>query len=217
MAEPVMLQLTDNVDILTCNLVDLARLSLLFGRTPRVTFHPDGKTHESDTDHTVMLALAAGAIASSHHPELDLGLVVQFAVVHDLVEAYAGDTSTLRALSDEQKTQKKAREHAAYLRILAEFNSEMPWLPQTIATYEEQQLPEARFVRAVDKLLPKLTHMLNACATLRKDGLTLEELRDRYDLQEHEMHSYAADFPILLQLRKTLVGQMLDVYAAVLA
>lgn len=206
-----------SINLLADKLVDLARLSLLFGRTPRVTFHPDGRTLESDTDHTVMLALAACAIASSHHPELDLGLVAQFAVVHDLVEAYAGDTSTLRALSDEQKAQKKDREHAAYLRILSEFNGEMSWLPQTIALYEEQELPEARFVRAVDKLLPKLTHLLNGCATLWNEGLTLAELRARYDLQETEVHRYAADFPILLDLRRILVGQMLDVYAVVLA
>lgn len=204
-----------SINLLADNLVDLARLSLLFGRTPRVTFHPDGKTLESDTDHTVMLGLAACAIASKYHPELDLGLVAQFAFVHDLVEAYAGDTSTLRALSDEQKAQKKDREHAAYLRILSEFNGEMSWLPQTIALYEEQQMPEARFVRAVDKLMPKLTHLLNDCATLCQQGLTLAELRARYDLQETEVHAYAADFPILLDLRRTLVGQMLDVYAVV--
>jgi hypothetical protein len=45
---------------------------------------------ESDTDHTVMLALIACALAPIVDARLDVGLVAQYALVHDLVEAYAG-------------------------------------------------------------------------------------------------------------------------------
>lgn len=194
-------------------LVDLARLSLLFGRVNRITFHEDGVTPESDTDHTVMLGLAACALAQEVGG-LDVGAVAQYALVHDLVEAYAGDMPTLRALSAEQKAEKKAREHAAFERIMREFGLDLPWIDQTIAEYERQQVPEARFVRAVDKLMPKLTHLLNDCASLRQQGVTLAELQARYDMQEHELFTYAADFPVLLDLRKELVARMIVAYAA---
>jgi putative hydrolase of HD superfamily len=193
-------------------LVDLAQLSLLFGRVDRITFHEDGRTPESDTDHTVMLGLAACAVADWHYPQLDRGLVAQFALVHDLVEAYAGDMPTLRALTGDQKAEKKAREHAAYLRILQEFDGELPWLPEMIGDYESQVRPEARFVRALDKLMPKLTHLLNGGVTLRREGVTADELRARYKLQEQEIRAYAADFQILLQLRAELVGRVLAAY-----
>jgi putative hydrolases of HD superfamily len=194
-------------------LVDLGRLSLLFGRVNRITFHEDGVTPESDTDHTVMLGLAACALAQEVGG-LDVGAVAQYALVHDLVEAYAGDMPTLRALSTDQKAEKKAREHAAFERIMREFGLDLPWIDRTIAGYERQVQPEARFVRAVDKLMPKLTHLLNGCASLRQQGMTLAELQARYDLQEHELFTYAADFPLLLDLRKELVGRMIAVYGS---
>ncbi len=194
-------------------LVDLARLSLLFGRTDRMTFHEDGVTRESDTDHTVMLGLAACAIAHEYYRgHLDVGAVAQYALVHDLVEAYAGDTPTLRALTSDGRAEKKAREHAAYERIMREFGLDMPWVDRTIAAYERQVQPEARFVRALDKLLPKLTHLLNGGVTLRAEGMGAEELRARYDAQEQELLAYAADFPVLMDLRAELVGRVLAAY-----
>lgn len=198
--------------ILADRLVDLARLSLLFGRVDRITFHEDGKRPESDTDHTVMLGLAACALAEQYVPELNVGLVAQFALVHDLVEAYAGDMPTLRALSADRKAEKKAREHAAYRRIADEFDEQYSWLSMMIAIYEEQAYREARFVRALDKLLPKLTHILNACTTLRAQGVGVAELRARYELQERELLAYAADFPVLMDLRAELVDRVLALY-----
>lgn len=193
-------------------LVDLARLSLLFGRIDRITFHEDGATPESDTDHTVMLGLAASAIAAEYLPGLDVGLIAQFALVHDLVEVYAGDMPTLRALSSDRKAEKRAREHAAYSRIMSEFGLSLPWIDQTIAEYERQQWREARFVRALDKLLPKLTHLLNDGVTLRAEGMSVDELAARYTAQRAELLEYAADFPVLMDLHAELVGRVLAAY-----
>lgn len=191
-------------------LIDLARLSLLFGRTERATFHEDGKRPETDTDHTVMLGLAACALAKEVGG-LDVGLVAQFAFVHDLVEAYAGDTPTLRMPTDAAKAGKKAREQAAFERIMREFGLTLPWIDRTIAAYERQVQPEARFVRALDKVLPKLTHILNGCVTPKAQGATAAELRERYAEQERDMAGYAGDFPVVLEVRGVLVERMLAV------
>lgn len=198
-------------EALADKLVDLARLSLLFGRVDRITFHEDGKRPESDTDHTVMLGLAACALAKEAGG-LDVGLVAQFALVHDLVEAHAGDMPTLRALTSDRKAEKKANERAAFERIMREFGLDLPWIDRTIAEYERQQWREARFVRALDKLMPKLTHLLNGGVTLRAEGMSAGELRARYDLQEQELLAYADDFPVLMDLRAELVGRVLVAY-----
>jgi len=190
--------------------IALGRLSLAFGRVDRITFHEDGVTPESDTDHTVMLGLVASALAAREH-DLDVGLVAQFALVHDLVEVYAGDTPTLRALPAHAKAAKKAREHAAFQRIVAEF-ADLPWLPATLAAYEAQTIREARYVRALDKLLPKVTHLSNRCSTLRAQGVGYDELAARYELQEKELLEYAADFPSVMALRADLVGRVLAIY-----
>lgn len=198
-------------DALTDPVIELGRLSLAFGRVDRITYHPDSTTLESDTDHTIMLGLIGCAFAAECLPELDLGLVAQFALVHDLVEVYAGDTPTLHALSADARAGKEQREHAAYLRIRAEFSGSLPWLPRTIEAYEHLRAPEARYVKALDKLLPKITHILNGGVTLAGQGMDAERLAARYDAQLDELAAYAGDFPPLFALRFELVQRVLEV------
>lgn len=190
------------------DVINLGRLSLAFGRVDRITFHDDGVTPESDTDHTVMLGLVACAFAAKHL-DLDLGLVAQYALVHDVVEVYAGDTPTLQALSVDVKQAKADREEAAWFRIRDEFAG-LPWLATMIGQYELRQTPEARYVKAMDKLLPKITHILNDCLTVRAQGMDSAALADRYEAQLLDLKGYAADFPPLFDLRGELIDLVLE-------
>lgn len=205
--------ITARTSSVTAAIIRLGELSLQFGLTNRATYHPDGITPESDTDHTVMLGLIACAFADLHRElGLDMGLVAQYALVHDLVEVYAGDTPTLRQLSADAAADKAAREHDAYLRIAEEFAFTLPWVATTIADYELRRTPEARYVKALDKLLPKITHLLNDCATVREQGMDAEALAARYRTQPVEMRAYAADFPAVFELRAELVDLVLQKY-----
>ena len=191
-------------------MVALGRMSLDFGRVDRITFHQDGSTPESDTDHTVMLGLVACGLADRYFPHLDIGLIAQYVFVHDLPEVHAGDTPTLRMLTAAEKAAKRRREKEATRRIGSEFGKTMPWVPALIREYEAKAAPEARFVKAVDKLLPKITHILNGAVTIHKQGMSPEELAKRYDSQIGEMRAYAADFPELFELREVLVSWVLQ-------
>lgn len=151
-------------------IIDLGKLSLTFGTVNRVTRHPDGVTPESDTDHTVMLGLVACAFAERFAPELDRGQIAQFALVHDLVEVYAGDTATGRIMTDTDHLDKEEREANALARIQEEFDRELPWISETIMAYERRDTPEARFVKVVDKALPKITNILNQGVTFKGSG-----------------------------------------------
>lgn len=190
-------------------MISAGQLTLTFGRVDRITFHPDGLTPESDSDHTVMLGVVACGIADQLFPDLNLGLIAQYALIHDLVEAYAGDTPTLRIPTADARADKKEREHAAYRRIDNEFRHSMPWLPLKIAAYETLTLREARFVKAVDKMLPKITHVLNGAIVIRDQGITRAELAARLDAQVIEMMEYAAEFPALFELYDELVRRLL--------
>jgi putative hydrolase of HD superfamily len=192
-------------------IIDLGELSLAFGRVDRVTYHPDGETFESDTDHTVMLGLIACAFADVHLPELKQGMIAQFALVHDVVEVYAGDTSTLN-ISEDGKAAKKAREEAAADRIQKEFGRRLPWLPWMISLYEARQLPEARYVKALDKLLPKITHILNNCQSIRDEGMSPADLDFRFAAQHIELTQYANDFPPLFELYAELVQMVIALH-----
>jgi 5'-deoxynucleotidase YfbR-like HD superfamily hydrolase len=118
-----------------------------------------------------MLALMACAVASTH-PELGLniGLVCQFAVVHDLPEAWAGDTDSFFTAATGHAPGKAEREAAAVRRINRDC-ADWPWLRAMMYRYEQQKEPEARFVRYMDKVCPPLTNTLNGGAAIRARGV----------------------------------------------
>ncbi len=152
------------------SLLELGGVALDFATIKRATKLKDGVTSESDTDHTVMVGLLACALASESGDRFDIGKIAQFALVHDLVETYAGDTDTFGGLNEERKLDKEQREALAFERIQKEFDATFPWISKTIAEYESLESPEARFVKTLDKTTPKITRYFNNMA-----GQTSEE------------------------------------------
>lgn len=136
----------------------LALLCLKFARVERVTRHEDGKRPETDSDHTVMLVVIACDLCPDG---LDRGKVAQFAAVHDLLEADTGDVQTL-TIDAAGRTAKAEAERAAMERFRAKYGEDS-WLVSCLLEYERQDTSEARYVRAMDKVLPKLTHLFNGC------------------------------------------------------
>lgn len=157
--------------------VRLADLAFGLARVDRATRAPDGATPESDTDHTVGLGLLAVELAARWNarqisvperpdiaPPLNVGLVALFALVHELPEVHAGDVDTLGA-TPEILAAKREREDAA-VALLRETLSGSAVLP-IFDRYERQDSVEALFVRLVDKITPKLSHVLNEAAAVR--------------------------------------------------
>lgn len=189
------------------DIVALGALSLRFARTNRATFHEDGTTPESDTDHTVMLGLCACAIAHSYAPHLDIGKIAQFAFVHDLVEAYAGDTPSL-GISANAKKKKDEIEALALLRIEKEFNESFPWIVKTIHEYESLETEEVKFIKTLDKIMPKITQILNKGKQFAGTDFTHEILRDMHARQIDELaNSYGKNHPILMKNLEILMYQ----------
>lgn len=192
-------------------LIDLAKFLLKFSRVERATYHEDGLRAETDADHTVMLGVMGCALAQKLRPDLDAGKVAQYCLVHDLVEGYAGDTPTIRISSGGMKS-KKTREKAALNKISKQFGNELPWIVQTIKAYEKLDSPEARFVKTLDKIVPKFTHILNSGKYLSEIGMSQEEISDLYFRRQHsiDMVGYAYDQPELMVIRMELAHIVVD-------
>ena len=163
----------------------LADVALALGEVDRATRHPDGRP-ETDTTHTVMLALIAADIAPSLG--LDPGEAALFALVHDLVEAYAGDTNTARGLDPHAAAAKAQREALALTRLRDELAAS-PWVIELINRYEAQAEAVPRLVRYLDKVTPKLTHRRNGCAAVKAIGMTREEVLDKHAVQGAELRA----------------------------
>jgi hypothetical protein len=76
--------------------------------------------------------------------------------------------------------------------------------------YEHQQLPEARFVRGVDKILPKLVHLIDRCTGLLEQGISRAELVGAFNHQRHTMNGYVGEFAELMELWEELACRVLD-------
>lgn len=174
----------------------IANLAMALGKVNRATTHPDG-TWETDTTHTIMLALVAADIAQDLN--LDRGDVLALALVHDLVEAYAGDTNTLRELSIDESNQKKEREKAALARIRKDL-SDSQWIIDLIDRYEAQDDPASRAVRYLDKIMPKLTHLLNGCRSVKESNMSCSELIQRHTKQGIKLRMQYPEFDMLAEL-----------------
>lgn len=185
--------------------IALGKLVLDFSKIERATAHEDGTTAESDADHTVMLGVIACAVAHRYEPGLDVGKVAQFALVHDLVEVYAGDTNTFGIHFSTKDLDKESREAAALARIAAEFGSTLPWVHETIEEYESLKSPEARFIKTLDKVLPKITNVINHGMRLRLRGEADEFSAFCARQLEHLRASYGSDQEAALTLYQFLV------------
>lgn len=190
------------------DLVNVADLALRFGEIERTAlFHRDQTTREDDAEHTVMLGWLAPALAQRLYPTLDGGLVASMALVHDMPEVIAGDTPTIRI--DDAGRAAKARDELAAARQLVEmFDRSLPWLSRMVRLYESQVYREARFVRAVDKLAPKLVHLIDGGAGLRDHKVTRAQFRKMVRAQRAE--PYMTEFPELLDLHRALCDQVLN-------
>lgn len=160
----------------TTTMINLGELALQFGTVYRVTLHQDGVTRESDTTHTVMLGLIAMQTAyDMGWDRYQRGMIAQYVMVHDLVEARCGDTNSFD-IGPEAQARKKAIEEKAMEQLREEFSEDGKWIVRLIDHYERQEDPEARLVRYLDKAMPKITHILNNCVAIKAMGKTHEDL-----------------------------------------
>lgn len=156
-------------------LESFARLLHALERVKRVARRPDEKLMTNTAEHTFELAMFCWYICATNKLELDLGKVLRFALAHDVVEAYAGDTFAY----DEEAKKTKAKREAEALQKIEESLPEFPELAETIHHYEERITPEARFVYAADKLIDPLNASMEETQSIWKDfNISLKTLLD---------------------------------------
>lgn len=186
--------------------LEIAELALRFGRIDRTgVCHPDGKP-ETDSDHTVMLGWLAPALGSM--VGLRAGVLAEFALIHDACEVYAGDTPTID-ISPEDLLEKYDREAVAVRKLYSQFRHRVPWFAEHLLAYERQVIPEARFVRVVDKCLPKLVHLIDKGFGLKKEGVTQRKFRVMVRRQREQLQEDFESWPMLQHFYDELVARIL--------
>lgn len=181
----------------------LGGFAMKFARIERVPRY-DEQTRENDAEHSFMLALVATELAENLYPgKLDLGLVSQYSIVHDLIELKTGDVATF-LYSPEDMATKQQVEHAALEELIKELP---PHTARLLKEYEAQEKLEARFVRATDKHLPVAVDIIGPGKKVMAEDYgvtTLEQLND----SQRKLHSRIADtfseFPSMVEAHALL-------------
>lgn len=155
-------------------LLDFHEMLLQFQSIQRITHIPKTYTQENDTEHSYNLALMAWFLAQ-YFPRLDQNKILRYALVHDLVEVHAGDTFIYADAAT--LATKKEREEAA-LRQLEQDWPDFPDLIATIKNYETHASEEAKFVYALDKIMPILVIFLGEGYTWKQEKITLKQLHE---------------------------------------
>lgn len=149
-----------------------------FRRIERKEYFVDTDRMECDGEHSFQLAMVAWYVMNAEQLSLDMTKVLKYCLAHDLVETYAGDTPVLDERGLETKHEREAE---SFLRIRAEFGNKFPDLTDMIDGYEGRADAEAKFVHALDKVVPVLNAVIGS-------GRTWKELYGELEIEQALLH-----------------------------
>ncbi len=183
------------------------RLAAQYANVRRRTINSAGE-RETDASHVVHLSALALPYAAEYYPKLDQSKIALYCLIHDILEAYTGDTATL-GISEAALAQKHARESRALRQLSKDYAHEWPDFVRTVYTYEHLSNDEAKFVKTFDKLDPSFTHFTNRGLQLRQfyHYTSADQFLAKADETTQRM-GYAHNFPELLQDRQELLDRI---------
>ncbi|RYX86739.1 HD domain-containing protein [bacterium] len=159
----------------------------------RQTYIGDNSRRENSAEHSWHLALSLLLFSdAAHAANVNLERAIQIALVHDLVEIYAGDTFVYADAA--LQLSRIESERAAAERLFGMLDEELGAEFRAIwEEYEFKTSPEARFVGVFDRLCPMLLNFTTHGHAWRANGVSVAQVRERSlpDLESiPELHAW---------------------------
>lgn len=157
-------------------LVEIDKMKNIFRRTVII----NKLRRENDAEHSWHFAMYA-MILEEYSPEhIDINKVIKIALVHDLVEIYAGDTF---AYDSEGYKNKKQREIEAANNLFGSIGSEQGnYLRSLWEEFEEKETAESRFANVCDRLQPLIHNYFTDGHTWREGDVSSSQVLERMDI-----------------------------------
>ena len=145
----------------------------------RQTMLADYSRRENDAEHSWNLALMAMVLAEYADPAVDLFRVLKMALVHDLVEVYAGDTF---AYDEQGNLDKDVRETQAADRIFGLLPEDQgKELRSLWEEFDAMETADALYAACIDRLQPFINNYFTQGHTWRKGKVTPEQVYRRLE------------------------------------
>lgn len=162
----------DKIDKLIEFSAEIDKMKSVYRRTLLI----DRSRTETDAEHSWHLATMVMLFKEYAQPEVNIDRCIKMALVHDLVEIYAGDTFAYDAQGYEDKFQ---REQAAAEKLFSQLPDGMGeeykvlWLE-----FDEEKTPDALYTCALDRLQPLLNNYKTEGHTW-VEGVTYDKVEKR--------------------------------------
>ena len=137
---------------------------------------------ESVAEHTWRMSLMAVLIAPYLERPINMEKLLKMIIIHDLIEAEAGDVSALDVLRNPSiKVEKERRERAAIENLRRQLNSPVgEEVYQLWYEFEEKATYEAKVANAFDKLEVQLQHNDADIATWEEIEFDMSYMMDKH-------------------------------------
>ncbi|OHB19827.1 MAG: hypothetical protein A2666_02980 [Parcubacteria group bacterium RIFCSPHIGHO2_01_FULL_47_10b] len=154
-------------------IIKIMKLSNRLRAIERVVQIKGRASYENDAEHSYQLALVCWQIAEHLKLKVDLAKIFQYALAHDLVEVYAGDTPAFTASKEHIQSQHE-REEQALIELKKDYK-EFPEMIQAIENFEAEKDTESKLVRLLDTFIPTLNVSIDQGTFYKDHGITLEK------------------------------------------
>lgn len=178
------------------DLMKFVEFTNLFKAQERLIWFKGVDTRERDGEHAFQLAIVCWYANDRCKLGLDVQRLIEYALVHDLVETYAKDTPAFVNNGNGSETpcreNKRTREMFAMKRIKKMWHKTFPAMVHRLESYDMQEDSESKFVYAMDKLLAQINITLDDGRTNFRLDTTLETV-DAYKRPRISRHPYVLE------------------------
>lgn len=140
----------------------------------------DGSRRENDAEHSWHLAMLAMILEEYSAEKVDIERVLKIALIHDLIEVYAGDTFAYDAKGNEDKHEREIQAAEKLFGMLDPVQG--AGIRELWDEFEAMETAESRYANAIDRIQPLILNYLTDGHTWKMGDVTSDKIYKRMDI-----------------------------------
>lgn len=140
----------------------------------------DGSRRENDAEHSWNLAMLAMLFEEYSTEKVNIEKVLKIALVHDLIEVYAGDTFAYDVKGNEDKLQREIESANKLFGILDPVQGAE--IRALWDEFEAKETAESKYANAIDRIQPLINNYLTNGHTWKEGDVHAPQIYKRMDI-----------------------------------
>lgn len=140
----------------------------------------DGTRRENDAEHSWNLAMLAMLFEEYSTEKVDIERVLKIALVHDLIEVYAGDTFAYDVKGNEDKLEREIESANRLFGILDPVQGAE--IRALWDEFEAKETAESKYANAIDRIQPLINNYMTNGHTWKEGDVHAPQIYKRMDI-----------------------------------